>query len=105
MVARLSEMIVRPGSTAALSDAIENQAAPLAQLCSGFQGHLVLVLREEPRIVLVASFWNSEDDVIRFERTTFPKVRSLMLPFIEGDVRIRTFHVTSHAQVIHRVLG
>jgi heme-degrading monooxygenase HmoA len=104
MIARLSEMIARPGSAAALSDAIENHAVPFAQKCRGFQGHLVMVLREEPRIVTVASFWNDENDIAEFERTTFRDVRALMMPFIEGDIRVRIFEVTSHAQTLRGVL-
>ena len=104
MVARLVEMVVKPGAAAGLSDAVENRAVPLAGRCVGFQGHLVMVLREERRIVVIASFWDSEEDAARFERETFPRVRSLMLPFIEGDVRARTFLITSETQTASRML-
>jgi hypothetical protein len=54
-----------------------------------------MVLREEHRIVVIASFWDSEDDVARYERNTFPRVRSGLLPFIDGYIRARTFIITS----------
>ena len=86
MVARLVEMVAKPGAAADLSNAIENRAVPLAQQSGGFQGKFVMVLREEHRIVVVASFWDNEDDVARYERDIFPRVRSVLLPFIEGDL-------------------
>jgi len=100
MVARLVEMVVKPGAAAGLSNAIENRAVPLAQESGGFQEKLVMVLREERRIVVVASFWDSEDDVARYERNTFPRVRSVLLPFIEGEIRARTFVITSQLQTL-----
>ncbi len=100
MVARLVEMVVKPGAAADLSNAIENRAVPLAQRSGGFQGKFVMVLREEPRIVVVASFWDSEADAARYERNTFPEVRSGFLPFIEGDLRARRFIITSQPQTL-----
>jgi len=100
MVARLVEMVVKPGAAADLSNAIENRAVPLAQQSGGFQGKFVMVLREEHRIVVVASFWDREDDVARYERHTFPRVRSVLLPFIEGDIHARTFIITSQPQTL-----
>lgn len=104
MVARLVEMVVKPGAAACLSDAVDNRAVPLAQRCGGFQGHLMMVLREEPRIVVIASFWDTEDDAARYEQDTFPRVRSLMLPFLEGDIRARTFVITSQPQTVSRIM-
>ena len=95
MVSRLVEMIVKPGSAAALSAVVENRGVPLAERSGGFIGKLVMVLREEPRIVTIASFWDKEEDVARYEQDTFPTIRALILPFLDGDVRVQTFNVTA----------
>ncbi len=78
-----------------LNEWIESLAVPLAQQCGGFQGYLIVVLREEPRIILIVSFWNSLEDAERFESDTFPQVGSIMLPFVEGDIHVRTFVVAA----------
>ncbi len=57
-----------------------------------------MVLREEPRIALIASFWDSEGDVARFDQETLPKVHALVQSFVEGDVRIRDFDVLAKAR-------
>ena len=98
MIARLVEMVVKPGSAESLADAIEHHAIPLLRESIGLRDYMVLVLKDEPRIVIIQSFWDDMEGVLRFERDVLPLIRPMTQPFIVGDLRTRLFTVSCQAE-------
>jgi quinol monooxygenase YgiN len=94
MIARLVEMVVKPGAASDLANVIERQALPLLRESPGLHDYLVLVLKDEPRIVIIQSFWDDLEGVNHFEREVLPRIRPLTQPFVVGEPRTRVFNVT-----------
>ena len=102
MIARLVEMVVKPEASEALAEAIEKHAIPLLRECAGLQDYMVLVLKDEPRIIIIESFWDDVEDVLRFERDVLPRIRPMTQPYIVGDLRTRLFTVSCQAEATRK---
>jgi len=91
--ARVVEFIAKPEKTNELRGLLRQSVTPL--LCDriGFVGLLVLTTHEEPRRVVVITFWSAEERTVRDSWEETPLVRELLSPLIDAWSRNPTYKV------------
>ncbi|HET7440167.1 MAG TPA: hypothetical protein VFJ47_02610 [Terriglobales bacterium] len=82
MFARLLEMNVRIDRKPELMRKVKEEIMPILKKQVGFMDILVLENETEPHRPFVVSFWHTRLDMERYERENFPKVRTIMDPFL-----------------------
>ncbi len=93
MIARVAEIIAKPGKTEELCQLLEQKVTPLVKRRPGFVEKITLTLGGESRFVLVISFWNSIEDADSHHRQLFPKIVRMMEPFVEKGPSVRMFEL------------
>lgn len=89
--ARAVEFIARPGKERELRECIRGKVIDSLRKRDGFAGACVLTSHKEPRLILVLSFWKTEQDAtdIRWEET--PGVRRLISPLADVCRKVHTY--------------
>ncbi len=102
MVVRLVEFITKPGGAEPLCHFFETEILPQLQTSPGFCTAMCLVLRPEPRIVVVWMLWQSRASAEQYFKQVFPTVAPAVWPRIDS-VSMREFDVAAAAQLPLRV--
>ncbi len=95
MIACLAELIAKPGATQLLCDRVQTDILLPARQRKGYIDAVTLVCREESRLVLLLTVWQSEEDARAFDHeVSGPKsgVRQL----IDHKRRVQTYDVCHH---------
>jgi heme-degrading monooxygenase HmoA len=90
--ARAAEFIAKPGRTEELRARICQEVIPLLRQQRGFLHTIVLTSYEEPRRVVVITFWSSEEDTYApWEESRL--VRKILSALVDVWPRSRTYNV------------
>jgi antibiotic biosynthesis monooxygenase len=104
--ARAVEFIAKPGKTDELRGLLCQAVTPLLRDRTGFIRTTVLTMHEEPRRVVVITFWNTEEPTVHDPWEEIPLVREILSPLIDVWSRTRTYKVDlgeateAHSQAI-----
>jgi len=90
--ARAVEFVAKPGKTDELRDLLCQAVTPLLRDRTGFIRTIVLTMHEEPRRVVVITFWSTEDRTVRDPWEETPLLRELLSPLIDVWSRTRTYN-------------
>jgi quinol monooxygenase YgiN len=91
MYARAISFITAPNKRKELCSLIENTITPIVRKHQGFVDHVTLISDEEPRLVMVISFWRSKAHADAFRQTGFIDVVDALEPLLEEQPQVRTF--------------
>ncbi len=91
--ARVVEFIAKPNKTDELRSLLRQSVRSFVGDQSGLIGLVILTFSEEPRRVLVMTFWRTEEFAGRGSWEETPMVRELLSPLIDSWSRIRTYNV------------
>jgi hypothetical protein len=104
--ARAVEFIAKPEKTDELRGFLCQAVTPLLRDRTGFIRSIVLTTHEEPRRVVMITFWSTEERTARDPWEETPLVRELLSPLIDAWSRTRTYNVDltkpteAHSQAI-----
>jgi heme-degrading monooxygenase HmoA len=104
--ARVVEFIAKPGKTDELRGLLCQAVTPLLRDRTGFTRTIVLTKHEEPRRVVVITFWSTEERTVRDPWEETPLVREILSPLIDAWSRTRIYDVDlteateAHSQAI-----
>jgi heme-degrading monooxygenase HmoA len=102
MFARILEMKTKPGKEQPLCTAIRERGLPILRKFPGFLDVLCLASNTVRDPVLAMTFWTTKRDADRYQAESYRTVANLYAPFLEGEIRVRTFEVK--IATVHRVL-
>ncbi len=91
--ARVVEFIAKPNKTDELRSLLRQSVRSFVGDQTGLIGLVILTFSEEPRRVLVMTFWRTEEFAGRGSWEETPMVRELLSPLIDSWSRIRTYNV------------
>ena len=92
---------IKQGKARELTQAVNDKIRPLLENQTGFVDVTVIVSDTEPNRVLALSFWNTREDVQRYEREQFDAVHKTLQHILETAPVVRTFAV--HTSTTHRI--
>jgi len=82
MFARLLELNIRVEKKQDLLKKMKEEILPILKKQPGYVDILALENEFEPNKPFVTTFWHTKQDIERYERETFPKVKQLLEPFL-----------------------
>ena len=91
--ARVVEFIAKPGKTDELRGLLCQAVTPLLRDRIGFIRSIVLTKHEEPRRIVVITFWSTEERTVSDPWEEIPLVREILSPLIDAWTRTRTYKV------------
>ena len=91
--ARVVEFIAKPEKTDELRGLLCQAVTPLLRDRTGFIRSIVLTKHEEPRRIVVITFWSTEERTVSDPWEESPIVREILSPLIDAWTRTRTYRV------------
>jgi antibiotic biosynthesis monooxygenase len=91
--ARVVEFIAKPEKTDELRGLLCQAVTPLLRDRTGFIRSIVLTKHEEPRRIVVITFWSTEERTVSDPWEESPIVREILSPLIDAWTRTRTYKV------------
>ena len=101
MFTRVVELTSKSGKARELCNTIDDKVLPILKRQTGFVDETTIVSDTEPDRVLALSFWNTREDVQRYEREQFDAVHKTLRHILETAPVVRTFAV--HTSTTHRI--
>jgi hypothetical protein len=91
--ARVVEFIAKPEKTDELRGLLCRAVTPLLRDRTGFVRSIILTKHEEPRRIVVLTFWSTEERTVNDPWEESPIVRKILSPLIDAWTRTRTYNV------------
>jgi hypothetical protein len=91
--ARVVEFIAKPEKTDELRSLLCRAVTPLLRDRTGFVRSIILTKHEEPRRIVVITFWSTEERTVNDPWEESPIVRKILSPLIDAWTRARTYKV------------
>jgi hypothetical protein len=91
--ARVVEFIAKPEKTDELRGLLCRAVTPLLRDRTGFIRSIILTKHEEPRRIVVITFWSTEEGTLNDPWEESPIVRKILSPLIDAWTRARTYKV------------
>jgi heme-degrading monooxygenase HmoA len=89
--AQAVEFVAKPGKTDELRGFLCQAVTPLLRDRTGFIRTIVLTMREEPRRVVMITFWNADESTACDPWEEIPQVREILSPLIDVWSRTRAY--------------
>ena len=90
MYARKVSLCLKSEFVSQFLQKVEHEVIPLFRKQKGFLDQLIL-LSDSGKIVYVYSFWESDEDAEKYDRTTLPALAQLLTAVIDGALRVHPF--------------
>ena len=100
MFARNVSIHLKPNSSVAFTQQIENETIPTLRKQAGFQGELTFLASGGAEAVAI-SLWDSKEHAEAYARTGYSEVLKNLNKFIEGTPRVQTYEVAN--STFHKV--
>ena len=100
MFARNVSIHLKPNSSVAFSQEVENMAIPTLRKQKGFQGELTFLAPSGTEAVAI-SLWDSKDNAESYSRIGYPEVLKNLNKFVEGTPNVQTYEVAN--STFHKV--
>ena len=101
MYTSVVDLTTKQGKARELTQAVNDKVRPILEKQTGFVDVTVIVSDTEPNRVLALSFWNTREDVQRYEREQFDAVQKTVQHLLESAPEVNTFNV--HTSTAHKV--
>ena len=101
MYTSVVDLTTKQGTARELTQAVNDKVRPILEKQTGFVDVTVIVSDTEPTRVLALSFWNTREDVQRYEHEQFDAVHKTLQHMLETAPVVRTFAV--HTSTTHRI--
>lgn len=82
MFARLLELNIRIEKKPELLRKVKEEIVPILKRQVGYMDMIALENEFEPHKPFVVTFWHTKLDIERYERESYPKVRTILEPFL-----------------------
>jgi len=89
MFARFLEMTVRPEKKPELVKKMKEEIYPILKKYTGFFDMIPLEVEAEPTKFYAISLWHEKLDAEKYEKENFPKVKTILEPFLTIPVVVR----------------
>jgi len=89
MFARFLEMTVRPEKKFELIRKMKEEIHPILKKYNGFFDLIPLEVETEPTKFYAISLWHEKLDAEKYEKENFPKVKTILEPFLTMPVVVR----------------
>jgi hypothetical protein len=94
MFARNVSIHLKPNSSVAFTQQIENETIPALRKQVGFQGELTLLAPGGVEAVGI-SLWDTKENADAYARTEYPEVLKNLNRFFEGSPKVQTYEVAN----------
>jgi hypothetical protein len=94
MFARNVSVHLKPNSSVAFTQEIENETIPALRKQVGFQGELTLLAPGGVEAVGI-SLWDTKENADAYARTEYPEVLKNLNRFFEGSPKVQTYEVAN----------
>jgi hypothetical protein len=94
MFARNVSIHLKPNSSVAFTQHIENETIPTLRKQAGFQGELTLLAPGGVEAVGI-SLWDTKENADAYARTEYPEVLKNLNRFVEGTPKVQTYEVAN----------
>ncbi len=94
MFARNVSIHLKPNSSVAFTQQIENETIPTLRKQVGFQGELTLLAPGGTQVVAI-SLWDKKENADNYARTGYPEVLKNLNKFVEGTPNVQTYEVAN----------
>jgi heme-degrading monooxygenase HmoA len=101
MYTSVVDLTTKQGTASELTQAVNDEVRPILEQQTGFVDVTVIISDTEPNRVLALSFWNTREDVQRYEREQFDAVHKTLRHILETAPVVRTFAV--HTSTKHKI--
>lgn len=91
MFARFLEFNLKLERKEELLKMVKKDILPLLKKEPGFVEILPFYLEVKPEKVQLIGLWHTKQDVERYERVTFPKIKELLTPYLTTPINIETW--------------
>ena len=91
MFARFLEMTVKPNKKTELMKKVKEEILPILKTYNGFFVLIPLDVETEPTKFYAISLWQAKLDAEKYEKENFPKVKTIVEPFLTMPVVVTTF--------------
>ena len=96
MFARNVSIHLKPNSSVAFTEQIENETIPTLRKQEGFQGELTLLAQGVGGTdAVVLSLWDNKENADAYARTGYPEVMKNLNKFVEGTPKVQTYEVVN----------
>ena len=94
MFARNVSIRLKPNSSVALTQQIENEIIPTLRKQKGFEGELTFLAPSGTEAVAI-SFWDNKENADTYARNGYPEVLKNLDKFVEGTPKVQTYEVAN----------
>jgi hypothetical protein len=94
MFARNVSIHLKPNSSVAFTQQIENETIPALRKQVGFQGELTLLAPGGVEAVGI-SLWDTKENADAYARTEYPEILKNLNRFFEGSPKVQTYEVAN----------
>jgi hypothetical protein len=94
MFARNVSIHLKPNSSVAFTQQIENETIPTLRKQEGFQGELTFIAPGGTEAVGI-SLWDKKENAEAYARTGYPEVMKNLNKFVEGTPNVQTYEVAN----------
>jgi hypothetical protein len=93
MFARFLEMTVKPNKKTELMRKVKEEILPILKTYNGFFVLIPLDVETEPTKFYAISLWQEKLDAEKYEKENFPKVKTIVEPFLTMPVVVKLCNV------------
>ena len=94
MFARNVSIHLKPNSSVAFTQEVENMAIPTLRKHAGFQGELTFLAPGGTEAVAI-SLWDKKENADNYARTGYPEVLKSLNQFVDRTPNVQTYEVTN----------
>ena len=94
MFARVLTTHLKPGTFRLATNAFKNEVIPMLKKQKGFKDELAFYDEDREEGVAI-SFWEKEEDAVRYDREVYPEVKKFLAEAIDGTPELRTYKVSN----------
>lgn len=94
MFARNVSIHLKPNSSVAFTQQVENETIPLLRKYAGFQGELTFLATGGTEAVAI-SIWDNKENADAYARAGYPEVLKNLNKFVEGTPNVKTYDVAN----------
>jgi hypothetical protein len=94
MFARNVSIHLKPNSSVAFTQLIENETIPALRKQAGFQGELTFLTPSGAEAVGI-SLWDTKENADAYAKNGYPEVMKNLNKFFDGSPRVQTYEVAN----------
>jgi len=89
MFARFLEMTIKPEKKAEFVKKVKEEIFPILKKYNGFFDLVPLEVETEPTKFYAISFWHEREDMEKYTKEHFPKVKAMVEPYLTAPIIVK----------------